>query len=55
MFVGFRAKVRDVNVSVFQHATETTFIPAMTALAGFVPCADVGIKQTLRCASPRDS
>jgi hypothetical protein len=26
------------------HATATTFIPAMTALAGFVPCAEVGIK-----------
>ena len=25
------------------------------ALAGFVPCAEVGIKHTLRCASPRDS
>src|SRR5438034_1311010 len=37
------------------HATLTTFMPAMTALAGFVPCAEVGIKQTLRCASPRDS
>jgi hypothetical protein len=37
------------------HATATTFMPAMTALAGFVPCAEVGIKQTLRCASPRDS
>src|ERR1043166_8520602 len=39
----------------FNVATETTLRPAITALAGFVPCAEVGIKQTLRCASPRDS
>ena len=35
--------------------TTTTFIPAITALAGLVPCADCGIRHTLRCASPRDS
>ena len=27
----------------------TTVIPAITALAGFVPCADCGMRQTLRC------
>ena len=35
--------------------TTTTFMPAITALAGFVPCADCGIRQTLRFVSPRDS
>jgi hypothetical protein len=28
---------------------------AMTALAGFVPCAEVGMRQTRRCESPRAS
>ena len=35
--------------------TTTTFIPAMTALAGFVPCADAGMRQTFLCCSPRSS
>nr|BAF45187.1 putative glycine dehydrogenase [uncultured bacterium] len=30
------------------HLTITTFIPAITALAGLVPCADEGIKHILR-------
>ena len=30
------------------HSTTTTFMPAITALAGFVPCAECGIRQTLR-------
>ena len=33
-------------------ATTTTFSPAMTALAGFVPWAECGIRQTFRCPSP---
>ena len=33
--------------------TGTTFIPAICALAGLVPCAEVGIRQTSRCPSPR--
>ena len=37
------------------HATTTTFMPAICADAGLVPCADAGIRQTLRCASPRDA
>lgn len=28
--------------------TETIFIPHIAALAGFVPCAETGIMQTLR-------
>ena len=35
------------------HFTTTTFMPAITALAGLVPCAEVGIRQTLRSLSPR--
>lgn len=31
----------------------TIFIPHIAALAGLVPCADVGMMQTLRCWSPR--
>ena len=30
-------------------------VPAMTALAGFVPCADAGMRQTFLCCSPRSS
>ena len=36
-------------------ATGTTLKPHIAALAGLVPCALVGIRQTLRCASPRIS
>ena len=32
------------------HFTITTFKPAIIALAGFVPCADSGIMQTLLSA-----
>ena len=31
-------------------ATTTTLMPAITALAGLVPCADAGISTTSRCA-----
>ena len=34
------------------HLIITTFIPAITALAGFVPCADDGIRQIFLCSSP---
>ena len=34
-------------------ATGTTRIPAITALAGLVPWAETGIRQTSRCVSPR--
>ena len=37
------------------HATATTWQPAITALAGFVPCAETGMRHTSRCAWPRDS
>ena len=35
--------------------TTTTRIPAMTALAGLVPWAEEGIRQTSRALSPRPS
>ena len=35
--------------------TGTTCIPAITALAGLVPCADCGMRQVVRCGSPRDA
>mmetsp|Transcript_21516 Transcript_21516/g.66705 ORF Transcript_21516/g.66705 Transcript_21516/m.66705 type:complete len:280 (+) Transcript_21516:1096-1935(+) len=34
--------------------TATTDMPDMTALAGLVPCADLGMMHTSRCASPRE-
>ena len=37
------------------HLIPTTFIPAITADAGFVPCADSGIRHTLRLKSDLDS
>jgi hypothetical protein len=33
--------------------TMTTFMPAMTADAAFVPCADPGMRHTVRWSSPR--
>ncbi len=35
------------------HLTTTTRSPASTALAALVPCADSGIRQMSRPASPR--
>ena len=35
-------------------ATTTTRIPAITADAAFVPCAEDGMRQTSRSVSPRD-
>ena len=32
-----------------------TFMPAITAEAGFVPCAEEGISAMLRCESPREA
>ena len=32
--------------------TTTTFMPAITADAALVPCAEEGIRQTVRCSSP---
>src|SRR5205823_10202779 len=49
-----RRSARSMSPS-FKQATDTTLNPAMTALAGFVPCADVGMRHTLRCASPREA
>ena len=34
------------------HLVITIFIPAIAADAGFVPCAEDGIKATLRCVFP---
>ena len=48
--VGLGAEVGEINVAV----GVTTCIPTITALAGFVPCAEVGMRQTERWASPRE-
>ena len=37
------------------HATTTTCMPAITALAGLVPCADAGMSTTSRCAVAADA
>ena len=55
VLLGLGFQVCDFDVAVRIAATGTTFNPATTALAGLVPCAETGIRQTLRCASPRDS
>src|SRR5205823_10965370 len=38
-----RRSARSISPS-FKHATERTLKPAITALAGFVPCAEVGTR-----------
>ena len=51
-----RLGARDHSTStspLLSQATTTTSMPAMLAEAGLVPCAEEGIRQTLRCASPR--
>ena len=42
-----RRSARSMSPS-FKQATDTTLNPAIIALAGFVPCADVGMRQMLR-------
>jgi hypothetical protein len=34
--------------------TVTIFMPAITAEAGLVPCAETGMMHTFLCPSPRD-
>jgi hypothetical protein len=41
-------QVGHIDIAVASQTTGTTFMPAMTALAGLVPWADWGIRQTLR-------
>ena len=60
-FVGNRinAGIYILNPSVLQRidlrptSIEQETFPAICADAGLVPCADVGIRQTVRCMSPR--
>src|SRR5438046_1886069 len=47
-----RRSVRS-TLPLASHAVTTTSMPAICALAGLVPCAEEGIRQMLRCASPR--
>src|SRR5690606_41227799 len=49
---------RKSSTSMFPFSVDfvtTTFMPAITALAGLVPCAEDGIKQMFLCWSPLDS
>ena len=49
-----RAQVVHVDVAVRRRSpTTATRMPAITALAAFVPCADAGIRQMSRPLSPR--
>ena len=43
------------TLPMVSHFTTTTFMPAICALAGLVPCADSGMRQILRWPSPRDA
>ena len=53
VLAGFGAEIVKINIAFLAHFTGTTCMPASTALAGFVPCALVGIRHTCRCPSPR--
>ena len=49
------AVISIIPISIFpfsSHLTITTFIPAITELAGLVPWADEGIRQIFLCPSP---
>ena len=48
---GLGAEILDIDVAVLGDLTTTTFIPAICALAGLVPWATLGIRQTLRPSS----
>ena len=48
----FRKSARSTLPPLSQ-LTTTTFIPAICADAGLVPWADDGIRQMVRCGSPR--
>ena len=52
MAAAFAAKSPVSTLPRSSHLTTTTFMPASTALAGLVPWADDGIRQTLRRACP---
>ena len=47
-------QVVEVDVAVRGGADHGTDSPASTADAALVPCADCGIRQTVRWASPRE-
>jgi len=55
-FVPLRRKMysseQDTNIN---YCVCLTFMPHMAAEAGLVPCAETGIKHTLRWLSPLDS
>ena len=52
--VGLRLEVGEVDVAVVVAARRRPpACPTICADAGLVPCADAGIRHTLRCASPR--
>ena len=53
MLLGLGAEIVEVDIAVRRGTlTTTTFMPAICAEAGLVPCAEVGIRQTSRCPSP---
>ena len=52
------AFARSSATSIFPFASQgvtITFMPAITAEAGLVPCAEEGISAMLRCESPREA
>jgi hypothetical protein len=50
---GLGLEVATSTLPLSSQSTTTTFMLAIWAVAGLVPCADLGIRQTLRCSSPR--
>ena len=53
MLLRLGAEIVDVDVASASQAITTTSMPTMLAEAGLVPCAEEGIRHTLRCGSPR--
>ena len=49
----WRARSSTSTSPLASQATTTTSMPTICAEAGLVPCAEEGIRQTLRCGSPR--
>ena len=48
VLLGFEFQIGNFDAAVGVASTGTTFMPATTALEGLVPCAETGIRQTLR-------
>ncbi len=52
MLLRLGAEIGDVDIAVLENRDRTTVMPAIWADAGFVPWAEVGMRQIWRCAPP---